>query len=866
MLKDKTNETKVKEVCSQCGKRQRPDAKQNGSTGWIFKVNSCSCGEPETSEKDTSTQNDSPTDNTNATSRNDPPVSETDNANSEAEVHPELIDGRYQVLEVLGKGGMGTVYKVQDQQTDAIFAMKVLQQSLSDDAAALKRFEQEATAAAQLNHPNLVSVYNHGITEAGQAYLLMDYVNGETLGQAIKQQGSIEEKRAISIFHQICDTLAHAHEKGIVHRDIKPANIILSKTEGGAESARVVDFGIAKALPSDDRETRDLTKTGEVFGSPHYMSPEQCLGFMLDQRSDIYSFGCLMYETLTGETPFAGSNSIQLVVKHINDIPKPFSKNLMGTATMKSLQSVALKCLEKNQADRFQTFSEIIESLKKIESGKKVSFDASTTTQKPFFSGKAAVLLPLAVVLVPAFYYIVGKTKSEYIGAVFELTAIGILGAVSLFLLRTARKNFRMMTSEKALRRQVWSSHLCLFAGLTVGGLIPYLISSFICSNIKIAPTFEPIVNGLFLLSAASLGFNIFLSVAILVCGAGYLLDRSSERTKIRSVTGKALGISTGILVAAFTLFPKQLAFVPGDIGSMFDYLSSYNLSSDVPKTLYRVALNMNPDDMALAKRCAWMSARSMDYATAIKDYTYLIEHTKKTETNNHEIKEYYSNRGDIYEGLGNYSAALADYKHSLENTNPQDFDSYHYYGRARIYRKLNRLDDALADYSKIIEGQPENVNAYRNRAAVYLQKSNFQAALADTDRLLTLRSGKNAGSFALRGYIYEMMNESAKAHADYEAAIGNPQSDAKRGFYRGGRDAENTMGRIVAYMKLGQPDKAREELDRMKNQKYFNIRTYQSAIDDYPDLLRQELERLIPELKKTDGEKKNFAPTLRGN
>ncbi len=240
---------------------------------------------------------------------------------------PPDFGSRYEVLSLIEHGGMGSVYKVRDLHLDAVFAIKTLNNKLIKDQVAQKRFEKEVEAATRLSHPSLVTVYGHGITSLGTPYMVMDYVEGQSLDEIIKDIGALEPDRACNILLQIAEGLQFAHSQGIVHRDIKPTNVLITKGET-FETAKLVDFGIAMVLPSESRETRDLTQTGEVFGSPHYMSPEQCLGFMIDNRSDVYAFGCMMYETLTGRPTFSGSTPVQLIIDHINTDPKPFPRSI----------------------------------------------------------------------------------------------------------------------------------------------------------------------------------------------------------------------------------------------------------------------------------------------------------------------------------------------------------------------------------------------------------------------------------------------------------------------------------------------------------------------------------------------------------
>jgi serine/threonine protein kinase len=269
----------------------------------------------------------------------------------------------YQILSELGAGGMGVVYKAKRQGVDNTLAIKMLHPKLVLDEANIRRFEHEAKAASCLTHPHLVAVYDFGFTEKREPYLVMDYVEGESLSSIIASEHSIAPQRCINIFLQVCEALSHAHAKQIIHRDLKPNNIMLSKVEGSdADFVKIVDFGIAQLLPNADTERERLTQTGELIGSPVYMSPEQCLGNALDARSDIYTVGCTMYEALCGRPPLLKDNVVQTILAHLNDLPQPL-KNVP-----EELGSVVMRCLEKNPAHRYQTVEELKEALEMVHS------------------------------------------------------------------------------------------------------------------------------------------------------------------------------------------------------------------------------------------------------------------------------------------------------------------------------------------------------------------------------------------------------------------------------------------------------------------------------------------------------------------
>lgn len=270
---------------------------------------------------------------------------------------------KYEILSILGEGGMSVVYKARHKYMERVVAVKLLHEHLVGDPLAVQRFERESKAASSLSHQNIVTVHDFGMTKKGQAYFVMDCLEGESLGEVLERDVRLTLADSISIFKQTCDGLEHAHKKGIVHRDLKPSNLVLIKQDDGSTLVKIVDFGIAKVIPKDGQAKQQLTQTGEIFGSPLYMSPEQCNGSELDHRSDIYSLGCLMYETLAGVPPFIGDNFINTVVKHINEPPPQFSKTAPEASIPPQVEATINKCLAKDPADRYQNVAVLRQSL-----------------------------------------------------------------------------------------------------------------------------------------------------------------------------------------------------------------------------------------------------------------------------------------------------------------------------------------------------------------------------------------------------------------------------------------------------------------------------------------------------------------------
>lgn len=304
------------------------------------------------------------------------------------------LASKYEFITVTGSGGMSVVYKARRHDTGEIVAIKMMHSLLMNEQA-MKRFQQEAKAITSLRHPNIINVHDFGVSEHGQPYMVMDFIDGNTLADVIKEKGGLTIDESLHRFIQLCDALEHAHEVGVLHRDLKPSNIMISSRDGNFADARIVDFGIAKLLDKEEEQADEghLTKTGELFGSPLYMSPEQCRGSQVDARSDIYSMGCVMYETLTGKPPLKGASVVETFVLQMSEVPLPMSEMCPGRVFPEDLETVIAKTLAKNPDDRFQTMTDLEYALMQIQPDK-ISKSPGRTKAKP----KARALSKTALV------------------------------------------------------------------------------------------------------------------------------------------------------------------------------------------------------------------------------------------------------------------------------------------------------------------------------------------------------------------------------------------------------------------------------------------------------------------------------------
>ncbi|HEY9679337.1 MAG TPA: serine/threonine-protein kinase [Drouetiella sp.] len=321
----------------------------------------------------------------------------SDNEKSKVVAESVSLPEQFEILETLGQGGMGIVYKARNRFTRKVVAIKVLLAGADD--LIMQRFQREAQAACALEHPNVVQTYDFGMLD-GTPYIVMEYVHGDTLDSRLKFRGRLDFEDALPMFKQVASGVARAHSSYIVHRDLKPSNIIFSCDEFGNETAKIFDFGIAKV---DVAMNNNLTQTGEIFGTPLYMSPEQLKGAQVDARSDIYSLGAVMYQTIVGEPPHTGDTVFSTMFKKLNERPKTFAEH--GIKAPAALERIIFKCLEVEPRDRYREASEIVSELDRFQNAKTAQkaaqkvYDASHSVRSMSSDKKSKVKVTVISVL-----------------------------------------------------------------------------------------------------------------------------------------------------------------------------------------------------------------------------------------------------------------------------------------------------------------------------------------------------------------------------------------------------------------------------------------------------------------------------------
>jgi serine/threonine-protein kinase len=311
-----------------------------------------------------------------------------------------LLANQYEIVRRLGMGGMGAVYKCMDKMTGRLVAVKVLKPEHAANTKIMQRFQREAQAIANLEHPNLVKLYSFHLNDS-LPLIVMEYVDGKPLDQILEQNGAMSIERSLKLAMQICDALSYVHMSGVIHRDLKPSNIIIKKSLTGEDIAKVVDFGIAKIK---DVQTT-TTSTGEIFGSPSYMSPEQAVGKEAGEAADQYALGCVLFECLTGLKPFISENVLAVMLQHIRDVPPTLKVGSLGKDFPPELEAIVKRMLEKDPEDRFSSIAAVRDALsgKKIEPAihRLTNSNSRIVVGNPFLFGtlvSATTLLVVALV------------------------------------------------------------------------------------------------------------------------------------------------------------------------------------------------------------------------------------------------------------------------------------------------------------------------------------------------------------------------------------------------------------------------------------------------------------------------------------
>jgi eukaryotic-like serine/threonine-protein kinase len=327
--------------------------------------------------------------------------------NSKLVVVPEdpvigkVLGDKYRVLCPVGKGSMGVVYKAIQESTGREMAVKLLHHFLGTNSDSVKRFHREARAVSRLSHPNIIRLYDFGVMDEGQPYIVTELLKGVTLSDVLRRRGYLTLKQALPLMEQVCAAIGEAHRSRVIHRDLKPENIVLEEVDldGDLESddlikknaIRVLDFGVAKMWSDSGASSASLTLEGKVCGSPAYMSPEQCRGVDVDYRTDIYSMGVVFFETLTGKRPFSADDLMALMLMHVNNKAPSLGSVQPDVTFSAELNDVIMKAMAKNPNERQQSAEELWEDVRATSRGRQKTVVVTPPDNWIPFQGKGSL-------------------------------------------------------------------------------------------------------------------------------------------------------------------------------------------------------------------------------------------------------------------------------------------------------------------------------------------------------------------------------------------------------------------------------------------------------------------------------------------
>jgi len=346
-----------------------------------------------------------------------------------ADLTGQTLLGRYTILKKLGEGGMGTVYMCEHATIGKKFAVKVLSYELAHKEDLRERFLQEARAASMISQENVVEISDFGDTPDGSVFFVMEFLQGEDLSDTVKDHGRLPWARVKPIMIQICRALGAAHDAGIIHRDMKPENCYRIKRGKNDDFIKVLDFGIAKVTSEDETEGKGLTRTGMIFGTPEYMSPEQAQGAKPDHRVDVYAVGVIMYELLTGRVPFTADTFMGILTKHMFEVPEAPSSVVPDADIPPEVEAIILKAMQKDRELRFSSMAEMAEAIEAVGTGAAAVNVVSENIARPStgemaFTGGRPTPMPGTMPPVTAQYQEPAKSNKGLV--------IGIIGGLAL--------------------------------------------------------------------------------------------------------------------------------------------------------------------------------------------------------------------------------------------------------------------------------------------------------------------------------------------------------------------------------------------------------------------------------------------------
>ena len=643
--------------------------------------------------------------------------------------------GRYQIIEELGKGGMGRVYRVLDKQLNEEIAIKLIKPDIGSDKKTIERFRNELKIARKIVQKNIGRMFDLN-EDKGTYYITMEYVSGQDLKGLIRQSGQLAIGTTISIAKQICDGLVEAHKLGVVHRDLKPGNIMIDK-EG---TVRIMDFGIARSL-----EEKGITGAGVMIGTPEYMSPEQVEAKEVDQRSDIYSFGIIMYEMLTGRLPFEADTPFAVGVKHKSE--KPTDPKEYNSQISDDLNRLILKCLEKEKENRYQSAADVKSELERIEKGLPTT-EKAIPKKKPLTSKEITVQFNLKKILLPALAVAVLAImavllwrflpKKELILAPSGKPSLAIMyfknntGEEGLDHLRTMLCDLLIADLSQSTYIKVLSMDRLFSILKSLNQLEAKTYSTGVLKQVAEKSGADHILQGTY----AKAGDKIRINIMLQDIDTGELISSEGAEGEGEESIFPMVDDLTRRIKSSFRLSAAQIASDYDEEAGKITTSSAeaykfyvegrkYHNEGDHPKNieLMKKALDIDPE-FAMAYRSLGIAYSNLGYSKEGKKYIQkALELTGRLSE-----RERYAIQGDFYTRSSEktYGKAIEAYS-KLLNLYPEDRIGNVNLGV--LYMSLEEWDKAIELYNVLIQSKDESYFAYYNTANAYNAKGMYDKA-----------------------------------------------------------------------------------------------------------------------------------------
>lgn len=683
---------------------------------------------------------------------------------------------RYQIIEELGKGGMGRVYKVLDKETKEKIALKLIKPEIASDRKIIERFRNELTTARKIVHKNVCRMYDLG-KEKGSYYITMEYISGQDLKGLIRQTGQLTVGKSVSIAKQICEGLSEAHRTGVVHRDLKPTNIMID-TEG---NVRIMDFGISRIL-----KEKGITGAGVMIGTLEYMSPEQVEGKDIDQRSDIYSLGIIFYEMITGVVPFDGDTPLSIAHKHKYETAQEPKK--INTQISDDLNRVVLKCLEKDKEKRYQNSGEVLLDLNRIEEGLPAS-EKSPQTKKPLTQKELTVTIGLKRLLIPAAavltltVIVVGLLLFLPKKAEVAVPSDRISLAIMYFRNNTGDENldhWRTMLSDLLIKDLLQSKYIRVLSEDRLYDILEDLnqleaksFSSRVLRDVAERGKANYILQGNYAKAGDMFRINVTLQDAqtLELIGSEGIEGEGEESifSMVDDLTRRiksSFALSSDEIAADIDREVGQITTSSPEAYRYYTEGQKHLAQGDHPGSIqfFQKALSVDPEFAMALRSIAW-AYNALAYRDNWKRYLKSAFDLSDRLSDREALLiegDYYSASEKYYErALAAYDKLLALYPDDVEGNE----------NSARLYYLLEQWDKAIERYLVNVKNQEESVSSYTNLAVAYMAKGLYDQAQEILESYLISFSDSAPVHQGL-GYVYLCQNKVDLALSEFNKAL----------------------------------------------------------------------------------------------